>query len=153
MQFSLLDRLTRSDLPPTDRAAFRSDTDRQLRAYLLHDLTDLLNTHRAEDVVDPVYEEASKSILNFGLSDFTSSNLNSTLDQERVRQSIERAVRAFEPRLSNVSVALEQPEPLHPALQLRIEAVLRAEDSSLPVLFEATIHRATRRISFTGARS
>src|SRR3954462_13979932 len=105
MQFSLLDRLTRSDLPPADRPVFRSDADRQMRSYLLQDLTELLNTHRAEDVVDPVYEEASKSILNFGLSDFVSSNLNSSIDQERVRQSIERAVRAFEPRLSNVTVA------------------------------------------------
>ncbi len=100
-----------------------------------------------------VFEQSANSILSFGVVDFTSFNLNSELDQERVRQSIERVIRQFEPRLSGVIVSLEQPEPLHPILRLRIEAVLRKGSNMEPITIEGTLHRASRSIALSGVKS
>ena len=135
MEPSLLDRLTDAD-PKTS---------------LERDLAALLNTRHQEREIDPRFEYAADSILTFGLADFTSYNLNSGIDQERVRQSIERAIRQFEPRLTGVAVAIDQPEPLHPVLSVHIEAELKVDGGVIPISIEAALERASRRIVLQGA--
>ncbi len=132
---SLLDRLTDSDA----------------RSSLRRDLTALLNTRRQERGLDPSFEQAADSVLTFGVVDFTSYNLNSSIDQERVRCSVERAVRQFEPRLTRVTVSIEQPEPLHPTLSLHIEAELQGEAKTSTINIDASLERASRRIVVQGA--
>src|SRR3954453_4830900 len=112
---SLLDRLT--DLCPESRSEVRSsawEERRNARAALCRDVAALLNTRRAEEAFDPDFEQATKSLLAFGVADFTSYNLKSSLDQERVRRSIEKAIRQFEPRLTQVVVTVKEPDPLKP---------------------------------------
>ena len=87
---------------------------REFKAALCRDLSALLNTRRAEQDFDPAYEEATNSLLSFGIADFTSYNLKSGVEQEQVRRSIERAIRQFEPRLARVSVSIEEPDPVRP---------------------------------------
>src|SRR5271169_307650 len=131
MALSLLDRLI--DLEPdSKRDARTSDWEemRQLKAALCRDLAALLNTRRAEEDFPPGYEEATNSLLSFGVIDFTSYNLKGRIDQERVRRSIERAVRLFEPRLARVTVSMEEPDPLRPVLQFQIVATLRVEPAA-----------------------
>jgi type VI secretion system protein ImpF len=151
MQASILDRLTENGELDGNRSRSRQLTS-QLKEFLLRDLSALLNTRRAEQDFDKSFEQSTNSLLTFGVTDFTSYNLNNGIDQERARQSLERAIRQFEPRLTGVSVSLEQPEPLHPVLILRVEAVMHAEYGSEPVTFEAALHRASRRIAFEGTR-
>lgn len=136
MQPSFLDRLTESD---TDGSFDR-------------DLTALLNTRRQERAMDPAFEQASNSVLTFGVEDFTSYNLNSGVDQEYVRRSIERAIRQFEPRLTRAVVSLRQPEPFHPLLSLHVEAELQTGDGAEPVAMEGMLDRASRRIAIRRAR-
>ena len=136
MQPSLLDRLTDS----TADGSF----DR--------DLTALLNARRQQREIDPAFEQASDSVLTFGVEDFTSCNLNSSVDQERVRRSIERAIRQFEPRLARAVVSLEQPEPYHPVLSLHVEAELQSGEGTEPVAMEGMLDRASRRIAIRRAR-
>jgi type VI secretion system protein ImpF len=145
---SILDRLTEKQEPmsPWDEA-------RKLKRSLCHDLAGLLNTRRAEQDWDPKFKEATNSLLTFGVVDFTSYNLKNDNEQERVRRSIERAIRLFEPRLTRVTVTLEKPDPLKPVLKFQIDAFLRTEDPVEAVLFDATLHRDSRKIAVSGAAS
>jgi len=136
MELTLLDRLTDSDG----------------KNSLARDITALLNTRRQDRNLDTDFEQAANSVLTFGIEDFSSYNLNSSIDQERVRCSIERAIRQFEPRLTRVSVSLGQPEPFHPALTLRIDAELTAGPGDCrPVQIAGVLERASRRIVLQGA--
>jgi len=145
---SILDRLTEKQAP-----ASSWDEMREIKRSLCDDLAALLNTRRAEEDFDEQYEQAANSVLTYGVTDFTSYNLTNTIEQERLRRSIERAIRLFEPRLTRVNVILEEPDPLRPVLRFQIEAVLRMETPGEPVVFDAMLYRDSRRISVSGANS
>ena len=151
---SILDRLT--DLNPDSKTEVRPsywEEMRELKASLCRDLTALLNTRRAEDDIDAVYEQAVNSVLTFGVVDFTSYNLRNGIEQEQVRRSLERSIRQFEPRLARVEVTLEKPDPLKPVLRFQVAAVLRTDPAAEPLLFDVTLHRDLRRIAVSGANS
>jgi len=147
---SILDRLTGLE-PGKARSSFWEDT-REYKASLCRDLAALLNTRRAEDEIDPSYEEVNNSILAFGVADFTSYNLKNGVEQERVRRSIERAIHLFEPRLTRVTVSLEPTDGTRPVLQFQISATLRLQPAE-PVQFDATVRRDSRRVAVSGADS
>jgi type VI secretion system protein ImpF len=151
MALSFLDRLI-DEAPGLQRDVAPSAWEqmRQAKAALCRDLTALLNTRRAEQDFDPAYEEATNSLLSFGITDFTSYNLKSAAEQEQVRRSIERAVRQFEPRLAGVEVSVEEPDPVRPELRFQISAILRAEPAAQSVVFDATLRRESRRIAVSG---
>ena len=138
---SILDRLTESD-GPTDAWS-----------GLCRDLSALLNTRRATSDFDPSYEQAVNSVLTFGVTDFTTFNLKSELDQENLRVSIERAIRQFEPRLTHVTVSVEEPDPLKPVLRFQVSAVLTFDGPGEPVLFDVRLQRDSRRFVVMGANS
>ena len=142
---SILDRLTEKESPATSWEEMG-----RLEASLCEDLEALLNTRRAEQNFDPKFSEATNSLLNFGVADFTSYNLKNAIEQERVRRSLERAIRLFEPRLTRVTVHMFEPNPAKPVLRFQIEAVLKAELPGEPVLFDVTLHRDSRRIAVSG---
>jgi len=120
---------------------------------LCRNLAALLNTRRASKDFDSSYQEATNSLLSFGVADFTSYNLKNELDQEQVRSSIERAIRLFEPRLTHVIVSMDEPDPLKPVLRFQISAWLRIEDPGESVLFDMTLHRDSRRVDVSGANA
>jgi type VI secretion system protein ImpF len=151
---SLLDRLT--DLDPDSKREARSSRWDEMRGFkvsLCRDMAALLNTRRAEEDFPPGYEEATNSLLSFGVADFTSYDLKNGDDQERVRRSIERAVRQFEPRLTRVTVSIEEPDPLRPVLQFQIAAMMRIEPAAESVLFDVTLQRESRRMAVSGGDS
>jgi type VI secretion system protein ImpF len=148
---SLLDRLL--DLQPESREEAPLSSWEQLREFktsLCRDLSALLNTRRAEQDFDPAYEEATNSLLSFGIADFTSYNLKNGVEQEQVRRSMERAIRKFEPRLASVSASLEEPDPLRPVLQFQIEALLRIGPAAESVVFDVSLHRESRLVAVAG---
>lgn len=151
---SLLDRLT--DLEPDSKREARSNPWEEMREFkvaLCRDLSALLNTRRSEEDFPPGYEDATNSLLSFGVVDFTTYDLRNGVERERVRRSIEQAVRQFEPRLARVTVSVEEPDPLRPVLQFQIAAMLRTEPASEPVVFDVTLQRESRRVSVTGGQS
>src|SRR5262245_34422007 len=103
---SILERLSENQPPSSSWNEIA-----ELKRALCQDLAALLNTRRAEEHFDAKYEEATNSLLTFGVADFTSYNLKNAIEQERVRLSIERAIRLFEPRLTRVTVILDEPDP------------------------------------------
>src|SRR5690242_12370815 len=141
-ELSLLDRLI--DLSPKSTAEpplSSWEYAREMKSSVLRDLSALLNTRRAEEDFDPEYEQATNSLLTFGITDCTASDLTARLDREQVRCSIERAIRQFEPRLARVKVSLQEPDPLQPVLRFQIDALLRLGSGTEPVLFDAALHR------------
>jgi type VI secretion system protein ImpF len=126
---------------------------REYKRSLCRDLSALLNTRRAEQDFDPIYTEATNSLLSFGITDFTSYNLKSGVEQDQVRRSIERTIRQFEPRLARVSVSMDEPDPVRPVLQFQIDALLRLGPTDEPVLFDVALHRESRRIAVSGGNA
>lgn len=148
---SLLDRLT--DLEPdkqTEPATTEWEDLRDLKASLCRDVAALLNTRRKEEVVPAGYEDANNSVLTYGIADFTSYNLTNSIEQELVRRSIERAIRQFEPRLTRVTVNVEEPNSSKPTLRFQMEAVLKDAEGE-EVAFDVSLHRDSRRVTVAGA--
>jgi type VI secretion system protein ImpF len=102
-------------------------------------LSALLNTKRREEEVPEQFTEVNRSLLTYGLPDFSSYGLKSEADQHRLRRAIEAAIRRFEPRLEKVTVTLEAPQETDPALRFRVDALLRVEPAPEPISFETVL--------------
>jgi type VI secretion system protein ImpF len=154
IRLSILDRLT--DLEPDVQKEAQLtpwEAMREFKASICHDLAALLNVRRAEEDFDRSFQETTNSLLTFGVVDFTSLNLKNGIDQERVRRSMERAIRQFEPRLSRVEVTIEPPDPVKPVLRFQIAALLHTDPGGEAVLFDAALYRDSRRFTVSGADS
>ena len=153
MRFSVLNCLTDPKAAQVENVERSEQHIERLKAYIQRDLNALLNTRRAERDFDASYVESTNSLLTFGVADFTAYNLTSQVDQERVRQSIERAIRQFEPRLSQVEVRLEPADLTTPVLRFHIEGLLRITPDPEAVVFSARFQRDSRHIVVSGAAS
>ena len=141
VQQSLLDRLvdleprTSSEMPPT-----WSESVRQLKNSLRHDLEWLLNTRRIP--VDPpeTFEELPRSLYNFGFPDITSLGRDSREVRARLLRQVEETITTFEPRLAGVRVSLaETAEDGTRQLRFLIEGLLRMEPNPEQVVFDTLL--------------
>ncbi|MEN6475673.1 MAG: type VI secretion system baseplate subunit TssE [Syntrophaceae bacterium] len=133
---SLLDRLI--DQEPAlsyEPVQYRLLDMREMRVNVVRDLEHLLNTRRIIDPPPPAFTQANRSVLTFGLQDFTSHNPKSAAVRKLLRQDIEQAIALFEPRLRNVKVQLEPDQKGH-SLRFRINAMLVIEPEREPVQFD-----------------
>ena len=143
---SVLDRLL-DDRPgvTSEPVVSRAQNLRALKRSVARDLEALLNTRRElleeppEDLV-----EVGRSIITYGLPDFTSFNLSATDDRARLRRCLEDAVTTFEPRLRRVKVAIEPARPHERVLRFRIDALLRTDPSPEPVVFDMVLQLHTQ---------
>jgi type VI secretion system protein ImpF len=159
IKLSILDRIIGFD--PLDPQAFRpmqTATVRELENTVHRDLMALLNVRRADEPIPAEFEEAARSILTFGLPDFTSRSVLDRSEQERLRRAIETAIRVFEPRLSNVTVSLDRPgkrveqgRGLDNTLRYHVRALLRVEPDPEPVVFDAVLEPGTGRVAIQSA--
>lgn len=141
---SLLDRLI--DLEPrvaSEPAPARSRLLAQIKAAVRRDLEWLLNTRLAREVPADL-PQLRKSVLAFGLTDFTHASLTSGADRARLRRVIEAAIRDFEPRLLDVAVTLVEGTPLDRTVRFRIDAMLRVDPVPEPVTFDSLLQPHTR---------
>ncbi len=108
LQPSLLDRLT--DESPTELKERREDRVinlRQLRDIIQRDLSWLLNTADAGQLVDEnLYPNVSHSVLNYGIAHI-SGDYSTAQRAELIRKSILNAVQVFEPRIHPGSLDVE----------------------------------------------
>ena len=143
---SVLDRLL-DDRPgvTSEPVVSRAQSLRALKKSVARDLEALLNTRR-ELLDDPPEElaEVSRSVLTYGLPDFTSFNLAATDDRVRLRRCLEDTVTTFEPRLRRVRVSIESPRPHERVLRFRIDALLRTDPSPEPVVFDKVLQLHTQ---------
>ena len=143
---SLLDRLL-DDRPgvTSEPVANRAQNLRALKSSVARDLEALLNTRQeALDALPEGFAELHRSLLTYGLPDFTSFNLGATDDRQRVRRCLEETVTTFEPRLARVRVAIEPTRPHERVLRFRIDAMLRTDPSPEPVMFDMVLQLNTQ---------
>jgi len=145
----ILDRLTAKPYRGTI-GSIRPGTLAALYVAVQRDLEMLLNTRRAEQPVPAGYLQCCNSILNYGLPDLSLYSLRTSADQHRLRKSIEAAIKIFEPRLSNVSVFLDGWDERRPVLRFRVEAVLRADTTLEPVVFDTEFRLESGRFGVKG---
>jgi type VI secretion system protein ImpF len=143
---SILDRLL-DDSPSTSTEAVprRLFSAAELKSSVARDMEALLNTRQeALEGVASEYEATSRSLLSYGLPDFTSFNFRSQRDRVRLHRAIEEAITSFESRLSNVRVTLEPADDHYRAVRFRVEALLKMEPLPAPVMFDTVLRLNTQ---------
>jgi type VI secretion system protein ImpF len=132
----LFERLT-DESPREDEARpFRVHETEDLKESVRRELARLLNTRCS--VSSRLLGARERSVLDYGIPDFSSLSALSGDDQNRLAVVVEQTVAAFEPRLKGVRVSVESVRSEDRALVLRVEAALvvgtHAEPVSFPVL-------------------
>ncbi len=146
---SVLDRLLED--AAQGRQADQHHSIRDLKRIVARDLEGLLNTR--QELLDDLpadFSETSRSILMFGLPDFSSVNLASQADRNRVRRALEQTIAMFEPRLDRVRIIVDEPRAVDRGLHFRIEAVLQVRPAPEPVAFDAVLQLTTQEYRIQG---
>jgi type VI secretion system protein ImpF len=150
---SLWEKLTEEiPAPAGQNPLVLTATVQELRESVARHLEVLINTRHSELDLSPVFEECNSSVLAYGVIDFTTLVLSNPVDREKLRRSIERSVRQFEPRLSRIKVTLGDWDTSQTGLTLHILAELRVEPENEPVSFNAVLAKDSRRFSVSGGR-
>ncbi|HVN72004.1 MAG TPA: type VI secretion system baseplate subunit TssE [Desulfomonilia bacterium] len=133
---SLLDRLIDQEPEvPYEPVQYRLLDMRQIKALVIRDLENLLNTRRTIYQPSAEFIELNKSVFVYGLRDFTSQSTKSATLRKTLRQDIERTIARFEPRLRNVKIQIESDQSGN-SLRFRINALLVIEPETEPVQFD-----------------
>ena len=134
---SIFDRLVDDDPKQSkDALATRRETVDAYRSSVTRDLEHLLNTRNPFADLDASFVEVRRSVIAYGLPDFSTLNINSPKDQERIRQAIKSTIEFFEPRLTGVTAELIPATAVDRALRLRIEARLLMDPAPERVSFD-----------------
>lgn len=137
---SILDRLL--DFEPDmsrEPAASRARSLRELKQSVKRDLEWLLNTRSHSGETHSQLEEVGRSMAVYGLNDFTGMGVKSPGEQKMLVQSLESAIRLFEPRLMNLRVSLEPIDEIKRVLHFRIEARLKVDPVPEPITFDTVL--------------
>jgi type VI secretion system protein ImpF len=143
---SILDRLM-DDEPEVSREPLpnRFQNLSQLKKAVARDLEALLNTRQEMlEEVPSEFIEVSRSLVTYGLPDFSSYSVLNMNDRNRIRRALEQAIATFEPRFERVRVTLEPPREPDRTLRFRIEAMLRVEPAPEPITFDAVLRLNTQ---------
>src|SRR5262245_41137665 len=135
LRHSVLDRLIGDEEGPPRGGDLRIGVD-DLRRVIRRDLEWLLNSRLLVGEDLQPHEEASKSILAFGLSDLSPFSLASLRDSQTICELITKAVRTFEPRLAKRSIKTEflpSTEVTDFQMHFRISALIHVDPISEPV--------------------
>ena len=136
----VLDRLL--DYEPEishEPVASRSKSLRQFKQSVMRDLEWLLNTRQKVDGIPSDLTEVNRSVVAYGLPDFTTINHKNPADQNRIRRTIESAIAFFEPRLEDVIVTIESSSETQRLMRFRIDARLKVDPAPEPVTFDTTL--------------
>ncbi len=136
-QASVLDRLI-DDEPGVSHepAQYRYASLRQIKASVVRDLENLLNTRRNITILPPEYTELGRSLFTYGVMDFTAQNPKNPSVQQQLKLDIAKTIEIFEPRLHNVTVHVETYQDRIQSVHFRITGLLVVESESEPVSFD-----------------
>jgi type VI secretion system protein ImpF len=137
---SVLDRLI--DLEPKlsqEPTKSRLRTLREFKQLIRRDLEWLLNTRCHIQEAKDSKHELCKSVLSYGLPDFTGVGIRSNTEQMRLTKAVENAIKTYEPRLGNLRITLEPFSDVDKTIKFRIEAELKVEPAPEPVVFDTVL--------------
>jgi type VI secretion system protein ImpF len=149
---SILDRLIDDD-PDADSELPLSQAQvlSQLRESVRRDLENLLNTPWRWQSWSPELRELTRSLVAYGIPDVAAENLGSTTARQDFFRVVERVVRTFETRFSNVRIEpVDNVNRLDRTLRFRIHAMLHAFPAPEPVVFDSALDASTGTFEVTG---
>lgn len=151
---SLLDRLIDDDPDqPLDRTHSAPTLLRDIKINLRRDLEWLLNTRLYRPQHFDSYPELRRSLVAYGLPDFSTVQLGSEEHREEFRAIIQATIERLEPRLRRVQVDISPAGEAHErTLYLRINAVLMIEPDPVPLLFDSRIRGLDRTVQLQELR-
>lgn len=137
---SVLDRLIDLDPKRSEELPLsRSQSLREFKANVCRDLEWLFNSRQPLET-PALGKLLRNSVYAYGLPDITSMSVSSVRDRKRLSQSLEEAIRAFEPRILNPRVSLATTEDGKvQRLRFIIEGLLRVDPSPEPVSFDTVL--------------
>ncbi|MDX9838747.1 MAG: type VI secretion system baseplate subunit TssE [Azoarcus sp.] len=116
----------------------------RLKASVAQDLESLLNTRAGlRDKAFHAFPQARRSVIHYGLSDFSNLSLNSVHDRIAILQSLRATILLNEPRLRNVDVAFDADRKSENRLMFTIRAVLVVRPVSEAVSFDLMLQPTT----------
>jgi type VI secretion system protein ImpF len=145
---SLLEKLTNSSYLERPGQILSGLPLDELIQSVAKDLEALLNTRcalRGEDLER--FPLSKESVYNFGIPDFSSMSLASSVDRSRICAAIKETIENQDRRLSNVQVAIQGDTSNARHLIFTIQAVLRVSQSDQLVNFDAHFEPAAQRYS------
>jgi type VI secretion system protein ImpF len=137
---SVLDRLL--DFEPAiskEAPKSRSKTLRELKQAVRRDIEWLLNTRHYSGEIDNQLKEVQKSVVFYGLPDFTALSVKSDAEQKRLTKALETAIKNFEPRFIDLKVTLDPIRDTDKLLKFRIEASLDIDPAPEPITFDTVL--------------
>jgi type VI secretion system protein ImpF len=153
---SLLDRLS-DDKPEVgaDPVTGYLESRAHLLASVRRDLEALLNTRRVPVTSPDEFEELSRSVYQYGLTDVAEVSRDSSDAHARLLRQVKDAIAAFEPRLANVRVT-QAPEPAggngQRELRFIIHGLLRMDPDPEQVQFDTVLELGSGEYEVKGRR-
>jgi type VI secretion system protein ImpF len=142
----LFDRLVDLDpRTPTEPAPLRALSMHQLRESVRREVGRLLNTRCPYPTSSD--EKAGRTVLDYGLEDFSAFSPQSPADQRRIASILQQAIEAFEPRLRQVRITVERFIDNKKALLAHLDAQLVVETVAEPISFPVYIQSTTGKAS------
>lgn len=109
---------------------------------VLNDLEKVLNTKMNADFYD---HAAFDTLLSFGVVDFSSINVSSKENLEKLKSILLKTLRVNEPRLTNLKVTLKESSVTRTHISFQIEAVLVMPEGAELVMFSASFASSAKR--------
>lgn len=150
---SFLDRLVDSHGRAGGDHHLRQVSLAQIKDNVARDLEALLNTRHGHEAAQfDSFPQSKKSILGFGIADFSCHTLANPNHRGEICRSIEQAIHLHEPRLKQVEVNLSVEASSLNRLHFVIKAVLVMDRGREHVSFDALLQPLTLQYSISQGR-
>ena len=131
----------------TERVQSQHQIFSQIKAGIRRDLENLLNAKIDWTSLPDNCSQLSKSLVNYGLPDFTSTNLAGSQSREDFIEVIETTIANFESRFEKVEVELlDETEEVQRHLRFTIRAMLKGDSSSEIISFNSRVEPVNRKL-------
>ena len=150
LQDSIWDRLTD---PSTGRGSDVGSSApgevERIKNAVRRDLEWLLNARKPPLEIPEGMDALRTSLVTYGLPDFTGISAGDMNERNRLQQSLEQAIRNFEPRLSHVEVTFDpgDQDRSRAALHFRVSALLRLDPAPEAIVFDTVLDLSNRAFS------
>ncbi len=151
---SVIDRLTGQVQSQSTMSSQTGQSLSQMKQSVRRDLENLLNTRWRCTSWPDAMSQLNRSLVNYGIPDFSGLQMSSDIDREEFRRVVENAIRTFEPRFVSVRITMLDPNEFDDRiLRFRIEADLRAVPSPIPVVFDSAVDPSSCHINIRRSES
>src|SRR5271166_3607764 len=149
LQHSLWDRLTNPELIRGENVLVSPSSEiERLKSEVRRDLEWLLNTRTTPVEVPEGLDDLQRSLVKFGLPDFSTLNFGDPKAKDRLAGILESVIRDFEPRLVKDTVEVEfnehDQDKSRSMMHYWIRAKLHVEPVPQPVAFDTVLELGNR---------